>query len=94
LYSPPRFGETRKSFVAQMAPVEPAAYTAAAAPAALYFQFGTSDPHVFRERADTFFALASEPKKLSFYEAGHALNDEARKDRVAWLHERLKLGSN
>ena len=76
-----------------MATLEPAAYTAAAAPAALFFQFGTSDPHVFRERADAFYALASEPKRVKLYEAGHGLNDAARQDRLAWLEERLKLGS-
>jgi outer membrane protein assembly factor BamB/dienelactone hydrolase len=94
LYAPPRVGEVRKAFIQQMAALEPAAYTAAAAPAAVFFQFGTSDPHVFRERADAFYAMASEPKKIAFYEAGHGLNDAARKDRVAWLQERLKLGSN
>jgi dienelactone hydrolase len=91
LYAPPRVGAEKKAFLDQMQVLAPAAYTAAAAPAAVFFQFGTSDPHVFRERADAFFAQASEPKKIAFYEAGHGLNDDARKDRVAWLSERLGL---
>jgi hypothetical protein len=37
------------------------------------------------------FERFSEPKKMEFYKAGHALNAEARKDRVQWLAERLKL---
>jgi hypothetical protein len=28
---------------------------------------------------------------MEFYKTGHALNGEARKDRVQWLAERLKL---
>jgi hypothetical protein len=33
----------------------------------------------------------SEPKRFKLYEAPHALNAEARRDRVAFLIEQLKL---
>ncbi|HVX65593.1 MAG TPA: hypothetical protein VHA11_03275, partial [Bryobacteraceae bacterium] len=36
-------------------------------------------------------ALFSGPRKVEFYDAGHEFNAAARRDRVAWLAERLKL---
>jgi hypothetical protein len=33
----------------------------------------------------------SEPKKLKLYDAPHALNAEARRDRLAFLSDQLKL---
>jgi hypothetical protein len=38
-----------------------------------------------------YFDRFAEPKKISFYKAGHALNREAREERVEWLVDRLKL---
>ena len=35
--------------------------------------------------------VVSEPKRFKLYEAPHALNAEARRDRVAFLVEQLKL---
>ena len=34
----------------------------------------------------------SEPKKIAFYDAGHALDAQARIERDRWLAERLRLG--
>jgi hypothetical protein len=39
------------------------------------------------------FALVSEPKSLKFYDAPHALNAEARRDRVAFLVKELGLNA-
>lgn len=54
-----------------------------------YFQFATKDSYVPKERAEEFFNAAPDPKKISWYEAGHELNAEAVRDRIAWLSERL-----
>ncbi|HKO98429.1 MAG TPA: hypothetical protein VJU86_15640 [Pyrinomonadaceae bacterium] len=35
--------------------------------------------------------MVSEPKQFKLYEAPHALNAEARRDRIAFLIEQLKL---
>lgn len=43
--------------------------------------------------ADSFAAAAGEPKKAIWYEAGHALDARAKKGRMAWLKERLGIGS-
>ncbi|HET9587505.1 MAG TPA: hypothetical protein VFO91_01840 [Anaerolineales bacterium] len=60
-------------------------------PASLFFQFATEDPHVPRERAKEFFAAAQEPKEVRWYRAGHGLNEEAARDRKAWLKDKLSL---
>jgi dienelactone hydrolase len=93
LYYPKLEGEPRERFVEQMAPLDPIANVAALAPAPLLFQFARSDRHVPIERAEAFFATASEPKELRWYEAGHGLNQQATVERIAWLSEQLVLKS-
>jgi len=56
-----------------------------------FFQFGTNDPYVPKVRAEEFFSAVSGEKKILFYEAGHGLNEQAMKDRVAWLRAVLGL---
>lgn len=62
-----------------------------AAPAVVFMQFANQEkfltPEVTRKQA----ALVSEPKQVKFYEAPHALNAEARRDRIQFLTEQLKL---
>jgi len=41
--------------------------------------------------ADKLTEAASEPKKAQSYDAGHELDDAARKDRLAWLRGELGL---
>jgi len=43
------------------------------------------------ERARLYAAIVSEPKQLKIYDAPHALNAEARRDRIAFLTEQLRL---
>ena len=43
------------------------------------------------ERARQYAALVSEPKIFKLYDAPHALNAEARRDRIHFLIEQLKL---
>lgn len=91
LYYPRLEGDARAAFIAELAPYDPIAHVAALAPAPLLFQFGRSDPHVPEERAAEFFARAAAPKQVAWYESGHGLNDDARRDRLAWLIARLGL---
>ena len=58
-----------------------------------FFQFATKDTFVPRERAQEFFDAAPEPKKIVWYDSGHEMNAAAARDRVAWLRERLSIGS-
>jgi len=93
LYFPKLTGEVREAFIRQMAEIDPIVHVSDLAPASLFFQFGTDDRHVPRERADEFFASAKEPKEMKWYECGHGLNADATHDRKAWLKEKLGLRS-
>jgi len=85
-------GEAREAYIQQMSEIDPIAHVPILSPAPIFFQFGTDDPHVPRERAEQFFASAKEPKEMKWYEAGHGLNADATMDRKAWLMEMLGLG--
>ena len=39
-----------------------------------------------------FSAAARSPKEMKWYEAGHGLNEDATRDRKAWLKKKLGLG--
>lgn len=91
LYSPKVEGEAREAFIRQMSEIDPITHIPSLSPAPVFFQFATDDPHVPKERAEEFFATATEPKVMKWYEAGHALNPDATLDRKAWLKEKLGL---
>jgi dienelactone hydrolase len=75
-----------------MKELDPINYVARAAPASLYFQFATSDKFIPRETALSYFAAASTPKQIRWYDTVHELDFEAaRKDRRAWLTRQLRL---
>ena len=57
----------------------------------VFLQYATKEDFLTPERAREYFAIVSEPKALKFYEAPHALNAEARRDRIAFLVEELNL---
>ena len=87
LYLPKLEGEAREAFIREMSEIDPIVHVPNLAPAPVFFQFGTNDPHVPRERAEEFFAQAQEPKSMQWYEAGHGLNDVAtRRARVPVTH--------
>lgn len=91
LYSPRLEGDARETFIRQMSEIDPITHIQNLSPAPVFFQFATDDPHVPRERAKEFFAAATAPKEMTWYEAGHALNPDATLDRKAWLKENLGL---
>src|ERR1041385_3468655 len=62
-----------------------------AAPAKVFLQYATQEPFLTPERAREYEKIVSEPKQFKIYEAPHALNAEARRDRIAFLTEQLKL---
>ncbi len=62
-----------------------------AAPAVVFLQYATKERFITPERATLYAAVVSEPKRFKIYDAQHALNAEARRDRVAFLAEQLKL---
>ena len=93
LYLPKLEGEVREAFIKQMSAIDPIAHVQNLSPASVFFQFGTDDPHVPKDRAEEFFAAAQEPRELKWYQAGHGLNSIAAEDRKSWLREKLGLNS-
>ncbi|MGA7731739.1 MAG: prolyl oligopeptidase family serine peptidase [Chloroflexia bacterium] len=91
LYYPKLEGQAREDFKQEMSPLDPITHIPALSPAPLLFQFATHDEHVPEVRAVEFHEAAAQPKEVSWYDAGHELNEEARQDRMAWLSERLGL---
>jgi cephalosporin-C deacetylase-like acetyl esterase len=80
-----------RDFFRQYAFDDPVHFIGHSAPASVLLQFGKDDEGIPEKMARGYFERFAEPKKIEFYKAGHALNDEARRDRVQWLVERLKL---
>ncbi|MEP6911322.1 MAG: hypothetical protein ABI923_01125 [bacterium] len=66
-------------------------YVSHAAPAVVFLQYATQEKFITPERARQYAAVVSEPKRFGLYDAPHALNAEARRDRIAFLTEQLKL---
>lgn len=63
-----------------------------AAPAVVLLQFATQEEEALTpERAKQHAAIVSEPKIFKLYEGPHALNAEARRDRIRFLIEQLRL---
>ena len=84
-------GASKAELDRAFAPLEPVNNVGDAAPASVFFQFAKSDRFVPGYVADKLTAAASEPKKAESYDAGHELDDAARKDRLAWLRDELGL---
>jgi cephalosporin-C deacetylase-like acetyl esterase len=80
-----------RDFFQQYAFDDPIHYIAHSAPAAIFLQFGREDEGIPESTARSYFERFGEPKKIEFYKAGHALNREAREERIEWLVDRLKL---
>lgn len=66
-------------------------YVSHAAPAFVFLQYGSQEKFLNADRAREYLAVVSEPKELKIYDAEHALNAEARRDRIHFLIEQLKL---
>ena len=91
LYYPRLEGGVREAFIQSFKVFDPITNVSKLSPAPVLFQFAKDDYHVPVERAEEFFNAAAEPKEIRWYQAGHGLNDEAAKDRFAWIVEKLNL---
>jgi dienelactone hydrolase len=80
-----------EEFLAMLEPFDAIHFVGDAAPASLLFQFAHSDEFISEEEARRFEQVASEPKQTLWYDCEHAFNDEARRDRIAWLAAQLGL---
>lgn len=79
------------AFMADHAWADPGPYVAKAAPAKVFLQYATQEDFLTSARAKEYAANVSEPKAFRLYDAPHALNAEARRDRLAFLSEVLAV---
>jgi len=73
-----------------MAPLDALAQIGSVDAQRLYLQYGTEDDVVPTE-VSAELIVAADGARADLYPAGHALDDDATADRVAWLVERLAL---
>lgn len=83
--------ETLRAYFQKYAWDDPINFVGHSAPASVFLQFGRQDKPLTEKMARRYYDLFAEPKKISFYDAGHALDAEARRDRAEWLRQRLSL---
>jgi len=79
------------AFEAKYAWLDPGKFVSHAAPAVIFLQYGTQEKFLTPDRARVYAAIVTEPKRFQLYDAPHALNAAARRDRIAFLTEQLKL---
>lgn len=72
-------------YLAAIEPLDPEKWIKYAAPAKLHFQFASSDAWVQTLEQVDLFRAASQPKSRQMFDSDELLNDEAKKDRHAWL---------
>ena len=67
-------------------------YIAQASPSKLFFQAGRKDQIVPRDALQTLIRAGTQPKKVSWYDAGHNLAvPEAQRDQLEWLSDVLEI---
>jgi len=79
------------AFIAQYSWLDAGKYVSHAAPAIVFLQYGSQERFLTPERDKEYASVVSEPKRFKLYDAPHALNAEARRDRVAFLIEQLQF---
>ncbi len=77
------------AYLTAIEPLDPEKWVGFAAPAKLHFQFASSDAWVQTLEQVDLYRAASQPKSRLMFESDEMLNDEARKDRQAWLRKVL-----
>lgn len=79
------------AFFTKYAWLDPGKFVSHAAPAVVFLQYATKEDFLTPARAKQYDTIVSDPKKFKLYDAPHALNAEARRDRIAFLTEQLGL---
>jgi len=89
LLLPRRDAAARTDIIRRLAPLDPTRHLTAAGELPVLFQFATRDRFVTKAAAEALVASAAGPKDVRWYDAEHALNADATRDRLAWLRARL-----
>ncbi|MBL8311182.1 MAG: hypothetical protein JNL19_12210 [Burkholderiales bacterium] len=77
------------TYLNSIEPLDPEKWVMYVAPAKLHFQFASNDEWVQTLEQVDLFRAASQPKSRQMFESDEMLNDDARKDRHAWLRRAL-----
>ncbi len=80
------------AFVAKYSWTDPGKYVSHSSGLPKLLQYATDEPMMAPDIARQFLPKVSDPKTLKFYEAPHALNAAATRDRVAFLSQQLGFG--
>jgi dienelactone hydrolase len=78
------------AYLAAIEPLDPEKWVKYAAPAKLHFQFASGDEWVQTLEQVDLFRAASQPKSRQMFDSDEMLNDEAKRDRQAWLRRVLQ----
>ena len=79
---PKRDDAAKAETIRRLAPLDPTRHLAAAGALPVLFQFATRDKFVTKAAADALVASAAGPKDVRWYDAEHALNTDATRDRL------------
>jgi len=79
------------AFAAKYSWMDGGKYVSHATPATVFLQYANDEPFLSTGLTKQYFELVSQPKKIKVYDAPHALNDEATRDRIAFLAEQLSV---
>src|SRR6059058_3377414 len=79
------------AFIAKYSYLDQGKFVSHAAPAFVFLQYGSRETFLNADRARQYAAIVSDPKELKIYDAEHALNAEAQRDRIHFLIEQLNL---
>lgn len=79
------------AFASKYSWTDPGKYVSHSEGIAKLLQFATDEPFLNPERAKQYLPYVSEPKSLKTYQAPHALNPEATRDRIAFLSDQLSV---
>jgi dienelactone hydrolase len=82
-------GEGLDHYRQVMADIDPVRFVPQAAPASVMFQMGSNEQYFDHQRMESLARAGSEPKVVHWYDAGHMLDEQARRDRDEWLMEEL-----
>ncbi len=79
------------AFVAKYSWTDPGKYISHSQGTPKLLQFASDEPYLNAERAKQYLPYVSDPKILKIYDAPHALNAEATRDRLQFLAKHLQV---
>jgi dienelactone hydrolase len=81
----------RASIRRYLGSIDPLRFLPRARPGSLFLEDGRQDEIVPRKALLTFAHATPRGTRIRWYDAGHALNDQAYRDQLAWLQARLRI---